>query len=226
MFFGNSDPTFFAMMLSAFRRPGEDPTQVIKDLIVEFHQTIVLPGKEMMKKIPKIFNWKNRKKRQAEQSSKSAKHDTMKSADFELLAAFPVDRANPQTSKKVRLLRSSLGLLYGSVATVRVPVIGSRVQMALPLAMVATTPNQPFTKKAVSREFPNMEDPFELIAAQMPDRGEVYTDNRLSIFMESGGSGAVAPDSDRRGQQNASAFASGEPSVPPKAPLVLAERRH
>ena len=34
------------------------------------------------------------------------------------------------------------------------------------------------------------------------------------------GFGGGAPESDRRGQQNASAFASGGPAVPLKAPLL------
>ena len=58
-----------------------------------------------------------------------------------------------------------------------------------------------------------MDEKYLLTAVRYIERNPGLSINREWGF------GGEAPESDRRGQQNASAFASGGPAVPPKAPL-------
>ena len=111
MFFGNSDPTLIALFLTTCRREGESPAQVLEELNAEFHRHLVLPVKFFLHSLwAKIYRAVFTSRR-ASSALRRHRHLHAKQTDFELLAAYPVDRANPPAQQRLRFLTSRQHLL-------------------------------------------------------------------------------------------------------------------
>ncbi len=94
MIFGNSDPAFFAIFVSAELGQGRDATRLLERWRAEFWDEWLRPSLAALLGRPKL-------RRQQRQLSRPL--PGFRPADFEMLAAFPVDRANPPASLAARL---------------------------------------------------------------------------------------------------------------------------
>ncbi|MBN1596423.1 hypothetical protein JW933_10900 [candidate division FCPU426 bacterium] len=145
MFFGNSDPTFYAIYIASTARKGEDPMHAFKNLKAELGHYLAALGRAFLSFLAgRIFRdhmkarraghfsasrrafpfytantprkdvspWMQRGHISAGAYFRTKNHRPQRAffypADFELLAAYPVDRANPPAAQRLRLLQERL----------------------------------------------------------------------------------------------------------------------
>jgi hypothetical protein len=94
MIFGNSDPAFFAIFVSAELGQGRNSTRLLERLRLEFWDEWLQPSLAALFGRPRPRRWSRPFARPL---------PGFRPADFEVLAAFPVDRANPPASLAARL---------------------------------------------------------------------------------------------------------------------------
>lgn len=110
MIFGNSDPTFFAMLSRVNARRDQNSLQTLHMEVWAFLSSV----------FKRLFFSERPKGRAREARTwrppglvTPTRPPKLKPVDFELLAGCPVDRANPHVSLKARLLRSRQILPHG-----------------------------------------------------------------------------------------------------------------
>lgn len=94
MIFGNSDPAFFAIFVNAELGQGRDSTRLLERLRTEFWDEWLRPS------LAALFG---RTKPRPQSPLKARPLPGFRPVDFEVLAAFPVDRANPPAKLAARL---------------------------------------------------------------------------------------------------------------------------
>lgn len=94
MIFGNSDPAFFAIFASAEAEQGQDATRLLERLRAEFWDEWLRPALAAPFNRPKPRHWQRQPARPL---------PGFRPADFEVLASYPVDRANPPATLAARL---------------------------------------------------------------------------------------------------------------------------
>jgi hypothetical protein len=112
MFFGNSDPTLITISLLASRREAESPTQVFKTLKTDLFRHLVIPSRTFLHVLWEKISRTALTSRRSNILLREPRLLNSRQADFELLAAYPVDRANPPVSQRVRFMKSRQTLLH------------------------------------------------------------------------------------------------------------------
>jgi len=138
MFFGNSAPTIFTLLLTVSMRKGEDPVRVLKELNAEFYRHLVLPAKSLMCSLLKgihrtIFR---DGKRHCSCLSQYGQRSNVQPTDFELLAAYPVDRPNPPVAQRLRFLKSRQNLLHEKLQPGTVQLRSGSSEWFMPINVV------------------------------------------------------------------------------------------